>query len=721
MRKALFLLLLTIVSFSSHAQIIDLDDGIKDPVIKDPGIKDPNPPSSNDPCETELRTELGSTINSWNWQAEDYTIYLDVGGSQPLIRTEPSPWFPNGGDQPVNMELLASGNPINFDFRPEDGWEVVFQNFGTPTEPIKIPFYVLTNRRTGITRGFFLIGGSESTYNTLQIGVRHLDLPATDGGTGLFNYNEEDNIFPVESFVISTENGFTAYNRAPPSDHWALVQFPAYYDPCTCRTGSIVQFFAEFSDINLVELNTTGTSTSEAVYESSSSSPIKTLGKGFGNIQKGFKLYKDIEDLPKIFPKSGLLFSSKALKWLPGAGGVITVLDQFLGGGKSSSPTLLGYNTTFDLSTDGTITNNRDPNGVFVNTPGGNHDNLNPTRNPIYDNPLGVFALLETPKINKAGEYETNCNQEECEELGLERFQLDRESIKYVVNQAAEYNLQAGSIQAGLIFSTKQFDSNNPDVLYEGGTIPSTGNRGVYTSPLIDLECLPEYTATFDFQETYTSEGETYGEGQAVRRVDIIFILTDESITTEELEPITVGRYSLEIVNVGDDISDLPVNPFRGLTPEEIDNDCNQSFINPVSVEKLTEFCGSKYSSNFATKSGKSLDSKLSAAYWGTKINDQSFPTAPVTIGPAPDQLAIFPNPANEQFTISLRSSGNSLVQIASINGSILEQFEVNLLDGGLFKKRIPTSHLLPGTYTLKVISLDEKKSVLVERFIIQR
>ncbi|MEM7575710.1 MAG: T9SS type A sorting domain-containing protein [Bacteroidota bacterium] len=693
-------------------------------------------------CEDDIRTPLGSTVQVWNWQVEDYTLYLEAdNGNERTVR---SPWFPNGNDGPTNMELLAIGNPVNFDFKPSDGWELVVKNFGEPGEAINTPFYVLTNRYTGITRGFFYIRGEESAYNTLELGVAHFNLGALPAiaGSGVFNNSSEGLLFPVDEFIVTDTTGFTAFNKAPNVNHWALIQFPAYYDPCVCNSTSLISFIARYSNTVTVDLTISGTSESEAVYEYpslNSNSPFTGLAKGIGVVQKGFKVYKDLTELNNSLidfdgdgndDKKGIKFFSEAVKWLPWisqgvgvAGGVVTVLDQLIGGGKSSGPTLIGYETTFDLKADGNTFEPRSPQEAYVHTPGGNHLettagdlNVNPNLIPIYDNPLGVFALLNRPVLNRAGF--TN------EVEGHERYQLDAASINFALNPAAEINFNPETVKAGLVFVTDRNLSNeNLDTYTDPASITGTSAEAEYTSPLIPIGCLSEFTAEFQYNTDppfVLENGPLLG--QRIQSVSLI-IIVEGNDQDGQIVPMTIGRYPLKIVDLGNDPTLIQLNPFRGFSLQSLNQVCSYNWvIQPEDPLSLNQFCNENYSSAFAERRGGNNNistEDFMNSYWGvTKSKNPIDFLVETNQFEEKEPFVVFPNPAGRFTVVEVRTNGQFLIEVIDAQGRVVESRSVEVVEGAVFtRQQFNVSRLPAGIYNVRVSSQDG--TTLNERLIV--
>jgi len=157
------------------------------------------------PNLSNFNTELGSTNSIFDWTQEWYDeFYINFNGGVLNISAQ-SPFHFDNQDANINHLKL----PIIKDHSPEDGWELLATNFGSP-QPIgtnqltgvSIPSFVLYNRYESKIRSFFYIppGGvtEGTTFNKSQI---ILDF---NGG---FGQNKESALFshlqsPLKAYVL---------------------------------------------------------------------------------------------------------------------------------------------------------------------------------------------------------------------------------------------------------------------------------------------------------------------------------------------------------------------------------------------------------------------------------------------------------------------------------------------------------------------------------------
>ncbi len=74
------------------------------------------------------------------------------------------------------------------------------------------------------------------------------------------------------------------------------------------------------------------------------------------------------------------------------------IVNSLLGGGKSAA-TFEFAHTDINLATTGELKQETKFDAIPIRNPGSDKTGLTPELNPVYNNPLGVFNILELPKI----------------------------------------------------------------------------------------------------------------------------------------------------------------------------------------------------------------------------------------------------------------------------------------------------------------------------------
>ncbi|MEM6263259.1 MAG: T9SS type A sorting domain-containing protein [Bacteroidota bacterium] len=156
---------------------------------------------------------------------------------------------------------------------------------------------------------------------------------------------------------------------------------------------------------------------------------------------------------------------------------------------------------------------------------------------PIYNEKLGVFALLETPTVEVYTKKEESRQGATCGvQFGVS--QIDGEApvyeniidestsfrlatdIQYAINPAARLNLERSRITAALIIDQRPFSESNDEGEYFTrdaalGNIEAIDTiPGMYATPFLPLECLGELTGYLDREHISCRGGIAWRESQ---------------------------------------------------------------------------------------------------------------------------------------------------------------------------------------------------------------
>ncbi len=82
-------------------------------------------------------TILGSTINEFDWTTESFNIWFKIDNSPPKEANIPSPFSGIDNSTEFNTGFLAE----QLDNSPEDGWEIIYYNFGSEDFGVGAPYF----------------------------------------------------------------------------------------------------------------------------------------------------------------------------------------------------------------------------------------------------------------------------------------------------------------------------------------------------------------------------------------------------------------------------------------------------------------------------------------------------------------------------------------------------------------------------------------------------
>ncbi len=248
----------------------------------------------------------GSTIDVFDWTTESFSVWMLDDGQ--LITEIPSPFYPS----PQNLVQLntsylwgvTSGEPK--DFLPEEGWELLYYNFGSPEAPIDIPSLALYHRPSGKIRLLvYVIDIAGVDYSELYL------RNAQDVSAPYVSAVLEHAVLPTHSIEgytdrkieVSTPNKVWDLSIGGDTEGiWMVLEMPAFYDPCVCQYSSGLEFglfVANTTDFTIV---LEGDGQIEQVFPSSSATAdnstlkgiykrAKLLGQGF---TKGVVAHKNV-------------------------------------------------------------------------------------------------------------------------------------------------------------------------------------------------------------------------------------------------------------------------------------------------------------------------------------------------------------------------------------------------------------------------------------------
>ncbi|WP_143309957.1 T9SS type A sorting domain-containing protein [Chitinophaga vietnamensis] len=368
------------------------------------------------------------TSNTWNWSTAFYdNVYI----KNRSYTTIASPFYaPTSTLQNPNLIFLQS--PVVKELLPEDGWELLVKDFGNnvnlPATAVTNPFFALYNRYTGTIRAFFMvIDPLAGNNNGATISLMFESGPGGNESALLAFAN------PITSSVDKFVKG--SMLRMPNKysneyDYWLFADFPVAYDPCTCVYNSKITFTVQLIETTNASLSIKlkGASTGsikevikaapagvQSSLESNSvldwvNGVVKSGTEGYKSWQGFSTAINGVKDAivtanpgqsQKITQElSGILNIAKAI---PYVGAVAGVLDFFIGGGKNAARSApMAFEANLQHVINGTADGKLELSTVrgyrTICTPGANNTGTI-TAIPTYDNPLGVFTLMETPKV----------------------------------------------------------------------------------------------------------------------------------------------------------------------------------------------------------------------------------------------------------------------------------------------------------------------------------
>ena len=328
----------------------------------------------------------------WDWTEDvTYTLYYRAQEGSTSAPNVELPYYTNIG--PAGTDLT-----INRDFRREDGWVLLYRDFGTETRPAILPMYLLYNRFRGLVRWFYFNTLDESP-NSYAIGTITQGTPSR--AAAVFNFGEENyflNDFD-EALVVSTTHAI---------EHlvWNYVDFPIIGYDDNLPTDAALDF--KLSTVNKSNFTLDGTISLDQVLEKGHVSTSKRL---FNSLKEGFQFYKTADGVREDLQKKVDDPKNSRKWWKPlvedalsgPVGAVAPELAAVVGVAKAffGSTQVMPLKFAGELQLTGTIEGVADLHSFQLRMPGAPRtlpdeevDGL-----PLYDLPLGLFNLIKKPRF----------------------------------------------------------------------------------------------------------------------------------------------------------------------------------------------------------------------------------------------------------------------------------------------------------------------------------
>lgn len=505
MRKSSLLFIFALCLFNS------CDDTFTNEIITTQPNNLPNNRSAFDNYFDWDRINDIETINPFTHTTTAMGLPWKKGASNNL--GIPSTWLDENASDPLYANRYYSR---------ENGWELIYSNI---TESTPTKYFALYHKYTGLLRFFFYeisssggLGSSEAFW-----GIR------IDKGTSLLNFMEEISIpanrVGKSSYIASTEGTFLGnefVSSGYKANNWYGLEIECAYDPSlntqtlanfeirgwavnkikttgTAQTsgditGTIVMNTTNISNFNFNLTNTFNNSrTSIAVNQNGF---INTVSKEIEDgITKKDSFWKSIGNSIKGAATSGI---KNGLKALVTSGGSVAV-DALKGlagsiiGINKNKPSVGQINLKINTNTQMQFESEQTTTGwgsISLFPVAGTTNNYNDL--PIYNFPLGVWNLKESPQIIRNVEGEIGMYYD----AGYFTYEYEVGDYEILVNPVVSQEYTVYST-ADLIFESNRYIESAPPF----GYIKETKYYGGGSS--IDTDTLEGDSSDEHFHENY--------------------------------------------------------------------------------------------------------------------------------------------------------------------------------------------------------------------------
>ncbi|MDZ7725418.1 MAG: hypothetical protein U5R06_22005 [candidate division KSB1 bacterium] len=396
----------------------------------------------------------------WDWYSDNsmtVDLYCQAGDYDDISM----PWS-NGGHA-IYEVFLDNGYK---DIYPADGWELLLRDFGTETRDAPWPYFILYNKYIGLLRLIYwgIPQGEGVSYATGTIQF-------IDGYSPIFELSqlEQAGYLNDNSTQDKVEELYVISKFYP--EHWNYFDFPVSgYDP-EIYTNEVkvridIDLFSEFK-VELAGSSAVNIENSQLDVRPQTNNGLvtaltKTLETGkkyYTDISKEWKTLSDAQDEMSDILKwakgiSGQTWWTQILtnlstinkaSWIPALGPVAAIINFMSGGGASNSNNLTAAVSLLPrtITLEGSFTKEWPYNGVSFYLPGCNVANpsqaISDNTLPIYDNPFGVFNMVEKPTVDYGYQYSHSVDDNLCDPPTMARDYFDvyyslTDNVSYVVN-----------------------------------------------------------------------------------------------------------------------------------------------------------------------------------------------------------------------------------------------------------------------------------------------
>ena len=348
-----------------------------------------------DPIDTDPGQVPAPHPNAgWDW-TEDVVYTLHVVGIQDIsVRL---PYFQNMG--PAGELALGADT----DIYPADGWVAVSRDFGTPTEEVTLPSFLLYNKYRGILRYFFFNTIPHENYTFGRVSLRQ---SSSGNEAALFTFGEPG------YFVNDFDTGLVqdAIVKLVPMQ-WCYADFVIVgYDPYL-PTDARLSF--DLIGVEETELQASGGLALDQVLNKTN---ITGKLDPLGALNTAHKKYKDttktLDDLrDKVNEKNGFwkdylgpVLNSDLASAVPYVSTAVALVKAFIGG-KPKQVSPMKFKGGLELS--GNLTTVNPLHTLVMFAPGALLSDPNSRQRPIYTEPLGIFNVVDQPTMQE--EHNIDC------------------------------------------------------------------------------------------------------------------------------------------------------------------------------------------------------------------------------------------------------------------------------------------------------------------------
>ncbi|MCE2733148.1 MAG: T9SS type A sorting domain-containing protein [Flammeovirgaceae bacterium] len=743
----------------------------------------------NPPYDALYKKNTGT--NFFDWRLQHFSVSMP---SFPYSQVT-SPYY--YGSSATALKGLAKGenNPENYDFYPEDGWELIRKNFGLKADGSQIsnetsigPHYILYNKYTGTLRVIGWTNTAVGYFPTINVKIKFKDQSKATGLFAFYNTTAKPLDVPATGHA-TTPAELTSDPLVP-----FFADFKLAYDPCTCVFDSNLEI--EFNKVQKMNIDLYGrlfaTSVPVDLFDPLISSSNVLFNKNFlpsvfdnsnegtleyRKVTAGMLTYRTLDAMitdakssaeasyDKQAFKKGIdiaqaFLSAKTGKEALTKSGkkMLSLFSDFFQGAPGISGSLFSV-IAGEMALNGTIENYLDQR---ISIPLANPGSLNSSmaqeccgtgvNYPMYNETLGVFALLRTPEVSLNTTTENWTTGNGIITVQNTTFQLAN-PLQYMFNPALKVNLAKSKISASFEAEGNVAVANLN--FFEGYTSYNSFRQTWVTkfySPLVPIESL--LFAKMQFKGINMNSNSL--------KLSLVLDLEFQELNKNGVpnKSLTVLTFPIKIINS----SSTPSNHINGypenlnVTETTYDNDgvaawedvtisgtqiISASRTNPVTISGGGEVVltpGTTLYRRLVVKAGtyppKAFTSWIypqpvnelltpktsfdcnSTTYLAKSVsarvntNEETLSVVDKFSSEIEEFMSIYPNPTSSDLTVkfNLAQSGNVRISIVNFSGAVVFEPLNGFMESGVHEIVINTSEIQQGINVLKLQSASGTK-----------
>jgi hypothetical protein len=373
------------------------------------------------PTITVAQTQL-----NWDWRTEIWDTYIRFdNNTQSVLQQIRSPfWFPGSFNLEYNpnIESIRKDDNALRDFKPEDGWELLYRSFGAAgvkDNGVYLPSFALYNRLSGRVRVFAWSGSMTVGPQTAKIGITFGGDPRIQRkGSAMFGHLSSV-AQALSTWDKSKDSLITLNKYYPTGSWWYMAEFVAHFDPCICK-ADFVPFVVDIQVITQTTLTLVGTSNGSinqvisGQYPSGGTGSTLSLGSltsGLQNGLNGYNTWSSAADkagstylqLAPIRPPFSPPTVASWIKPVAGIFGAALGLFDFFSSlgdaGPQAPPPPMMFDVSQKYNFTGLAITQSPLYALQVNAPGSDVRGGNQAQNTFYRDALGVFNFVRPVKM----------------------------------------------------------------------------------------------------------------------------------------------------------------------------------------------------------------------------------------------------------------------------------------------------------------------------------